>query len=230
MARATTVRFADEIYARLDQASARTGMPVNSIVIAACLEWMERHTPEQTVSPQLGFQMAVLPAAPRWATLRRALGQTAGAHTRHAYPFENFTARAQELFRQAQSEAESQARPYIGTEHLLLACFDPEFHSAKVLQTLGVERGAVAMRLDQMLGKDKGSRHLGIVPTSRVKKVVEIAFQLAGHSTDTHVGTQHILLALSKEGNGIAAHVLKELGASPAKIEQEVAGLKDPES
>ncbi|MFI4972744.1 MAG: hypothetical protein ACHP7H_08690, partial [Hyphomicrobiales bacterium] len=56
MAKATTVRFTDEIFARLDQASARTGMPVNSIVIAACLEWMQRHTPVPS-QPAMGVEL-----------------------------------------------------------------------------------------------------------------------------------------------------------------------------
>src|SRR5260370_35984201 len=79
MPKATTVRFTDEMFARLDQASARTGMPVNSIVIAACLEWMQRHTPGEP-SGQVEFPaerprltVPSLAAAPVWSTMRRAL-------------------------------------------------------------------------------------------------------------------------------------------------------------
>ncbi|HET9781732.1 MAG TPA: Clp protease N-terminal domain-containing protein [Candidatus Dormibacteraeota bacterium] len=225
MGRATTVRFTDEIYGRLDQASARTGMPVNSIVVAACLEWMQRHTPDPVVAAQAGtLPIVPLPAAPRWATLRRALGQvTSGAQRR--YPFGSFTEHAQELLMQANTEAQSLGHSYIGTEHLLMASFGESFHSAAVLGALGVERKEVEARL-----RGRNDTHLRrrMVPTSRVKKVVELAFRLAGDQQ--RVGTHHILLALSKEGEGFAAHVLNELGASPAKIEQEVAALKDPES
>ena len=77
MAKATTVRFTDELYQRLDVASARTGLPVNSIVVAACLEWMQRHTPEATAQPTLegwpGPPAPVAMAAPRWSTVRRAI-------------------------------------------------------------------------------------------------------------------------------------------------------------
>src|SRR2546428_7675841 len=80
MPKATTVRFTDERFARLDQASARTGMPVNSIVIAACLEWMQRHTPvpgETRVDVNLPPE-ARLTVPPRWATLRRAVEGAVG--------------------------------------------------------------------------------------------------------------------------------------------------------
>src|SRR5258708_12343885 len=83
MAKATTVRFTDEMFGRLDQASARTGMPVNSIVIAACLEWMQRHTPAAAL-PMPGVVLQTtegMPFAvpfgdpPRWAPIRRAVEQ-----------------------------------------------------------------------------------------------------------------------------------------------------------
>ena len=96
MAKATTVRFTDEMFGRLDQASARTGMPVNSIVIAACLEWMQRHTPVRALP---GLEME-LPSTegmpfgvpPRWATIRRAVEQTMLRRTPTSiYPFDRFT-------------------------------------------------------------------------------------------------------------------------------------------
>src|SRR5260370_30316226 len=81
MPKATTVRFTDEMFARLDQASARTGMPVNSIVIAACLEWMQRHTPgEPSGHVELPAELPrltvpTLAAAPRRSTIPRAVEQ-----------------------------------------------------------------------------------------------------------------------------------------------------------
>src|SRR5260370_42370891 len=74
--------FAVEILHRLDQASARTGMPVNSIAIAACLEWMQRHTPAPGAEPgaaeQAGWEPRSVPVPPSWATLRRAVERAAG--------------------------------------------------------------------------------------------------------------------------------------------------------
>src|SRR6266852_2975879 len=102
MPKATTVRFTDEMFARLDQASARTGMPVNSIVIAACLEWMQRHTPtpmESRLDVELptteGLRVTV---PPRWATIRKAVEQAVGKRPPAGmYPFQRFTDSAQKL-------------------------------------------------------------------------------------------------------------------------------------
>src|SRR2546428_14117254 len=115
MAKATTVRFTDEVYQRLDQASARTGMPVNSIVVAACLEWMQRHMPEQVWQPERPMGLA-FPAAPRWSTIRRAMRQAGRAP--NMYPFERFSEHAKALLTISQTEAEKAGFNYIGTEHL----------------------------------------------------------------------------------------------------------------
>jgi hypothetical protein len=224
MAKATTIRFADEVFARLDQASARTGMPVNSIVVAACLEWMQRHTPE--VSASVAFT-GLIPTAPRWATLKRALGKAVGPF----YPFENFTMPARELLSLANQEADKRGHSYIGTEHLLLACLDdPKFQSARVLSNLAIDRQSVEKALERVLRGNlhQVARRERIVPTSRVKRVIELAFNLAG-STGSRVGTQHLLLALSREGEGIAAHVLGELGATHVRIEAEIRSLPESE-
>src|SRR5712692_10465160 len=100
MAKPTTVRFTDELYQRLDQASARTGLPVNSIVIAACLEWMQRHIPDAGPAPASTVppQAVRLPGPPRWATVRRAVERAvADKLPAHLYPFDRFSAHAQEM-------------------------------------------------------------------------------------------------------------------------------------
>ena len=228
MAKATTVRFTEEVFARLDEASARTGMPVNSIVVAACLEWMERHTPNRALTLQA--LSTPMPAAPRWATLRRAL-QVARPPATGAYPFGRFTELGQELLTQAQREAETHGHSYIGTEHLLLACFArPEFQSAIILADLQVAQGQIEAAIEGMLqGKKSPERRDTIMPTSRVKKVVELAFQLCSGLGDPRVSTGHILLALAKEGEGIAARVLSEVGATPDRVSGVLRMLTEPE-
>src|SRR5260370_493472 len=109
MAKATTVRLTDEMFARLDQASARTGMPVNSIVIAACLEWMQRHTPTP-MEPRSGVELPTtegmrITVPPRWATIRRAVEQAVRKRPSTIYPFEQFTSGAQKLLTVAQTDA-----------------------------------------------------------------------------------------------------------------------------
>jgi hypothetical protein len=226
MARATTVRFTDEMFARLDQASARTGMPVNSIVIAACLEWMERHTP--TAGPADLRRITTPPA--RWSTIRRAVELAASKRPASAmYPFESFTESAQKFLTRAQDESRKAGFSYIGTEHMLLAALgDPESQATHILAALGVTENEVRPALERLLTKRKGGRASFVVPTSRVKRVIELAFKLCESTPDPRVSTGHILLALAVEGDGIAAHLMKDLGADREAVEVEL-GRTEPE-
>ena len=236
MPKATTVRFTDEIFARLDQASARTGMPVNSIVIAACLEWMQRHTPAPGVEPgaaeQAGWEPRSVPVPPRWATLRRAVEVAVGKRaTTGVYPFERFSSNAKKLLQVAQTEALKAGFSYIGTEHMLIAAFgDAEFQSATILAALNIEETAVRAAIDKAVGRHKTAVPTRIVPTSRVKVVIELAFKLCAAAGDPKVSTGHLLLALATEVEGIAGHVLKDLGATKLRIESELSGLTEPEA
>jgi len=228
MAKATTIRFTDEVYQLLDQASARIGMPVNSIVVAACLEWMQRHAPEPGFQP-VGPMGVAFPAAPRWSTINRAIRQAGRA--RSTYPFERFTEHAKALLTITQGEAAKAGINYIGTEHLLVATLGkPDFHSAQILAALGIKEADVRTAIASVITRKGGRPSPGIIPTSRVKKVIELAFQLCGALGQTHVGTDHILLALAAEGEGIAARVLEDLGATRKRIEAEAAKLTEPES
>jgi len=230
MSRATTVRFTDDVFARLDQASAQTGMPINSIVVAACLEWISRHV-DRTQLTATAPTAALIAPAPRWATLRRAVEQAVGRPGRLArYPFERFTESAQKLLTLAQAEAQKAGHPYIGTEHLLLAAFqDPQFVSANVLEAMGVGEPAARTAMDRHLGATRAERRPRMIPTSRVKRTIELAFELCGVAGNARVGTGHMLLALSVEGNGIAARVLTELGATTERIERALTLQADPE-
>jgi hypothetical protein len=231
LSKATTIRFADEVYARLDQAAARTGMPVNSIVIAACLEWLQRHAPQPVFSGHPALAMPA-PAAPRWATIRRAVIEAAsGSPASPMYPFERFTAKAQGMLTAAQGEAVKSGFSYIGTEHLLLAAFaDPTSQSAVVLSSLGVHERTVREVIAQKLRHaERPPRNPHIVPTSRVKKVVELAFRLCGAAGDPLVSTGHVLLALASEGEGIAGRVLLDVGATPDSIGDALERFSEPE-
>src|SRR2546425_10639712 len=137
MPKATTVRFTDEMFARLDQASARTGMPVNSIVIAACLEWMQRHTPvpgETRVDVNLPPE-ARLTVPPRWATLRRAVEVAVGKRpTTGMYPFERVTSHPKERLTLGPTEAVEAGYCHIGAGDILLAGFGhAEVYAAEIL-------------------------------------------------------------------------------------------------
>jgi hypothetical protein len=240
MAKATTVRFTDEMFGRLDQASARTGMPVNSIVIAACLEWMQRHTPVTPLSvpgvnlPSTEGMPFTVPfgVPPRWATIRRAVEQAVLKRApMSAYPFERFTGGAQKLLALAQAEAEKGGFSYIGTEHMMLASFgDADFQSAQILAAIGVEEAIAREALAKLLEKKNAKLRPRIIPTSRVKILIELAFNLCSEAGDSRVSTGHLLLGLATEADGIGAHILKDLGATRERIGAELARLSEPEA
>jgi flavin reductase (DIM6/NTAB) family NADH-FMN oxidoreductase RutF len=142
------------------------------------------------------------------------------------YPFERFTERAKKVLTLAQEEAERSHHSYIGTEHLLLGLLrEGEGLAAKVLNNLGVEIGKVRETIESVLGRDERILIQQIIPTSRVKKVIEISFEEARRMGHNFVGTEHLLLGLILEGEGIAAHVLEDLGATLDKVRSEIEVL-----
>ena len=142
------------------------------------------------------------------------------------YPFERFTERAKKVLTLAQEEAERSHHSYIGTEHLLLGLLrEGEGLASKVLNNLGVEIGKVRQTIESVLGQNERIIIQQIIPTSRVKKVIEIAFEEARRMGHNYVGTEHMLLGLLIEGEGIAAHVLEDLGVSLEGARQEIERL-----
>src|SRR5438128_6526699 len=142
------------------------------------------------------------------------------------YPFERFTERAKKVLTLAQEEAERSHHSYIGTEHLLLGLLrEGEGLAAKVLNNLGVEINKVRSTIESVLGRNERIIIQQIIPTSRVKKVIEISFEEARRMGNNYVGTEHLLLGLLTEGEGIAAHVLEDLGANLEKVRGEIDRL-----
>src|SRR5439155_1302855 len=122
--------------------------------------------------------------------------------------------------------AERSHHSYIGTEHLLLGLLrEGEGLAAKVLNNLGVEIGKVRQTIESVLGRNERIIIQQIIPTSRVKKVIEISFEEARRMGHNYVGTEHLLLGLLIEGEGIAAHVLEDLGANLEKVRGEIERL-----
>ena len=150
------------------------------------------------------------------------------------YPFERFTERAKRVLTLAQEEAERSRHSYIGTEHLLLGIMrEKDGIGAQALANLGVEVDMVRHTIEFVLGRNERIIIQQIIPTSRVKKVIEISFEEARRMGDNSVGTEHLLLGLIIEGEGIAAHVLIDLGATPERVRAEVerlllAGAEEP--
>jgi hypothetical protein len=135
------------------------------------------------------------------------------------YPFERFTEGAKKVLQLAQEEAERAHHSYIGTEHLLLGLLrQPDTTAAEVLLELDIDIDAVRATIASVLGRNERIIIRQIIPTSRVKKVIEIAFEEAGRRGQHFVEPGHILAALVIEGEGIAAHVLADLGASRDRV------------
>lgn len=143
------------------------------------------------------------------------------------YSFQRFSERAKRVLQFAQAEAEGTGVNYIGTEHLLLGLLhEKEGVAAKALDNLGV--GALAAReiVERLVGEVRPSGGLQIVPTSRTKRVLELAFEEARAMADTVVGTEHILLGLIAEDEGVGARALAELGVTTEAARVEVGRLR----
>jgi hypothetical protein len=135
------------------------------------------------------------------------------------YSFESFTDDAKKTLTFAQEEAERSHHSYIGTEHLLLALLRLTSGTAHVaLRELGIDMQSVRKTIDAVLGREERTMIQQIIPTSRVKKVIEIAFEEARRMGTNNVDSGHLLIALTIEGEGIAAHVLADLGAGQKQV------------
>jgi len=146
------------------------------------------------------------------------------------YPFERFTERAKRVLTLAQEEAERSHHSYIGTEHLLLGLLrEGDGLAARALDELGIEVGVVRQTIESVLVRNERIIIRQIIPTSRVKTVIEISFEEARRMGDNNVGTEHILLGLLIEGEGIAAHVLADLGATLEKVRAAIERLRTSE-
>jgi ATP-dependent Clp protease ATP-binding subunit ClpA len=143
------------------------------------------------------------------------------------YPFERFTDSAKAVLSHAQEEAERAGHSYIGTEHLLLGLMRvADGVGARALAWLGIELEEVRTQIAAVLGGNERIMIQQIIPTSRVKKVIELAFGEAHRRGRPHVGTAELLMALAIEGEGIAAHVLKDFFADSEKVAAAVAAVE----
>jgi ATP-dependent Clp protease ATP-binding subunit ClpA len=126
----------------------------------------------------------------------------------------------------AQEEAERSNHSYIGTEHLLLGILrENDGIGAQTLTNLGIEIGKVRETIESVLGRNERIIVQQIIPTSRVKQVIELSFEEARQMGHNSVGTHHVLLGLLIEGEGIGAHVLTDLGATQPRVRAEIERL-----
>jgi ATP-dependent Clp protease ATP-binding subunit ClpC len=149
--------------------------------------------------------------------------------------FERFTDRARRVVVLAQEEARQLQHSYIGTEHVLLGLIhEGEGVAAKALESLDISLEAVRQQVEEIIGRG-GSSPSGHIPfTPRAKKVLELSLREALQLGHNYIGTEHILLGLIREGEGVAAQVLVKLGADLSKVRQTViqllSGYQGPQS
>ncbi|MDH4276526.1 MAG: ATP-dependent Clp protease ATP-binding subunit [Acidimicrobiia bacterium] len=140
--------------------------------------------------------------------------------------FERFTDRARRVVVLAQEEARLLNHNYIGTEHILLGLIhEGEGVAAKALESLSISLEAVRSQVEDIIGQG-GSSPSGHIPfTPRAKKVLELSLREALQLGHNYIGTEHILLGLIREGEGVAAQVLVKLGADLSRVRQQVIQL-----
>ncbi len=140
--------------------------------------------------------------------------------------FERFTDRARRVVVLAQEEARLLNHNYIGTEHILLGLIhEGEGVAAKALESLSISLEGVRAQVEEIIGQG-GSSPSGHIPfTPRAKKVLELSLREALQLGHNYIGTEHILLGLIREGEGVAAQVLTKLGADLSRVRQQVIQL-----
>ncbi len=138
-------------------------------------------------------------------------------------PFDKFTERARRVLALAQEEAQRFNHNYIGTEHILLGLVrESDGVAARVLTNLGVDLGKVRSAVEFIIGRGERSTAPGEIGlTPRAKRVIELALDEARRLGHSYIGTEHLLLGLMREGEGVAAGVLESLGVNLEKVRAE---------
>ena len=137
--------------------------------------------------------------------------------------FERFSDRARRVMDLAQEEARLSSHDYVGTEHILLALIDEgEGVAARALESLGINEDAVRHEVEEIAGRGQQAPPEQIPFTPRARKALELALREAIQLGHIYVGTEHILLGLIRQGDGVATQVLAKLAADPNRVRQRV--------
>ena len=143
----------------------------------------------------------------------------------------NFTPRAQQVLALARKEADRFHHNYVGTEHLLLGLINlGKGVAVSVLLKMGLDLNTVRNAVEKQVGTGPEAQPAGNIPyTPRVKKVLALALKEAKMLNHAYIGTEHILLGLLHEGDGVAARVLKSLGVDLERCRQEILTELSPQ-
>ena len=136
--------------------------------------------------------------------------------------FEKFSERARKVLAVAQEEAQRFNHSYIGTEHILLGLSrEPEGIASRVLEVLGIDGKRIRTAVEFIVSQDDNPKREDVGLTDRAKKVIELAVDEARKLNHHYIGTEHILIGILREGDGVAAGVLENLGASLEEVREE---------
>jgi len=176
------------------------------------------------------LQLSVPKEAPQGTGAFSIFFQKMGAQSESKDPLTNFTPRAQRVLELARKEADSFNHNFVGTEHLLLGLIKLGQGTAyAVLQKMGVKLETVRLEIEKQLGNGPDHKMVGNIPyTPRVRKVFSFAAKEAAALKHTYVGTEHILLGLLREGDGVAARVLKNIDINIEETRKEILKELDP--
>ena len=205
----------------------------------AALQWLRAGVVDPALAALSGLAVALAWVGPGFWALRRVGRPRARSLTPQASVvapgratgdrFDRFTERARNVLQYAQEEAQRFSHNYIGTEHLLLGLVrESEGVAARVLTNLGIDLNTVRGSVEFIIGRGQPvSGDIGLTP--RAKKVLELAVEEARRLNHHYVGTEHLLLGLGREGEGIAAGILESHGIRLEQVREQVLSvLKQP--
>ena len=206
--------------------------PIASLVADLAAGTVDARTVANRLAPRLrpagGKKEASLPGRPVSLAMRI---KNATMRTQPTGVFARFTDRARRVIHLATEEARLLRHDYVGSEHLLLALlYEGEGVAARALESLGISREDVRGQVEDITGPGPGSPARPLPFTPRGKKVLELSLREALALGHHWIGTEHLLLALLRDGEGVGAQALARLGADDAQIREQVLGLLRGES
>ena len=145
--------------------------------------------------------------------------------------WQRFTERTRRVIFFAQEEAARLGENYVGTEHLLLGLVrENDSVAARILEKLGVNLGRVRQEIERQVARGDGRLGQEMQLTPRAKRVIDLAYEEARQLNNNYIGTEHLLLGLVRESDGIAGRVLARLGVDLDRTRREVMSLQDNEN
>ena len=210
--------------------------PVAALVAGLAAGTLDVKTAAERLAPRLrpaGHPAARVKEAPmpgRPVSLAMRI-KNATMRTQPKGVFNRFTDRARLAVQLAQEEARLLRHDYVGSEHLLLGLlYEGEGVAARALESLGISREDVQRRVVEIAGPGQGSPPRPLLFTPRAKKVMELSLREAMALGHHYIGTEHLLLGLLRDGEGVGAQALTRLGADEAQVREQVLGLLRGES